>query len=129
MKQLLNASILAVCLTQLVLPALPVQGPVVVWPCNGVVQVAHDSKGSSNRYTSDLLGGAWSEDCALSQAAATYHGNITCMNECLPPLGCYKSIDWTYDQVLYISGPGGASGNEFTYSIKNFKVTGYCLQC
>jgi len=127
---------LLVLFTGLVLTAVPGSsqtpppGPkVLYWPCNGVVQTAYDSEGITVRYTLDLPGGAWNASTAASAAAATHHGNIKCQNDCLPPIGCIKSVNFTSDNVHYVSGPGGASGNEFTFTIKNLKVTGYCLQC
>lgn len=129
MKNFSTIAILAVCLSQLGLPALSIQDPPVVWPCNDQVQVAYDSRGAENRFTADLPGGAWNTSSALAEAAAFFHGRITCRQDCLPPIGCFKSINWTCDGVKYVSGPEGASGDEFTFTIKNFKVTGFCYQC
>lgn len=108
----------------------PPPGPkVVYWPCNGVVQTAYDSLDTTVRYKLDLPGGAWNASTAAAAAAATHHTDIKCQNDCAPPIGCIKNINYTYDMVHYISGPGGESGNEFTFTIDNLKVTGYCLQC
>jgi len=121
---------LSLLLLTFCVPALP-QGavtPKAFWPCNNAKHRVFDSNGQTNRYTADLFGGAWDEIAALSMAAADHHLHIACETDCLQP-GCVKVVTWTFDKITYITGPGGASGNEFTYSIKNFVVKGHCTGC
>lgn len=119
---LLPLGLLSAATAQSLLP------PTVFWPCNSTVQDVFDSNGESNRYTNDLPGAGWNDSSALAAAAANHHENIRCQNECAPS-GCVKVVQWTSDSVTYVGGPGGASGSEFTYVIKNFKVTGFCTNC
>lgn len=113
-----------------VAPAAPQTSPTpkAFWPCNNQKHRVFDSNGQTNRYTADLFGGAWDEVAAASMAAADHHLHIACETDCPPP-GCVKVITWTYDKITYINGPGGASGNEFTFSITNFVVKGHCTGC
>ena len=102
--------------------------PQAFWPCNNKTQRIFDSNGQTNTYVNDLDGGAWNETSAQAKAAGGHHQYISCQNSCPQP-GCVKIVQWTSDKVTYVDGPGGESGNEFTYTIKNFKIWGFCTGC
>lgn len=115
--------------------ALPEDGPsvgtstaAVFWPCNSKRQDAFDSKGQINRYTNPLPGGGWSEAAALAAAAENHHGDIRCQTCPDSGPGCVKVIQWSNDCVFYVSG-GSPATPEFTYTVDNFKVWGFCTTC
>jgi hypothetical protein len=103
----------------------------VYWECGTPTPIVlHDAIGISERYVEQLPGGAWSAEAGLAVAAANYHSTIQCNKAaCEVPSspGCYKQVLWTYASILPV-GQDPVTG-EFTYTIRNFRVTGLCTEC